>query len=70
MFAWLCGSIITQFIPNVPTVTGSGDLFFHKMLARAELFIESENKIETYLSHLAIFNGLLLRVLRELRGLQ
>ena len=29
-------------------------ILFHKMQNRAELFIESENKIETYLTHLAI----------------
>ena len=29
-------------------------ILFHKMQDRPELFIESENKIETYLSHLAI----------------
>lgn len=29
-------------------------ILFHKMQDRAELFIESENKIETYLTHLAI----------------
>lgn len=29
-------------------------ILFHKMKDRAELFIESENKIEAYLTHLAI----------------
>ena len=51
----LCALSITLFILNVSTATGSSGLFFfHGMKDRAELFVDSEKKIEAFFIHLAL----------------
>ena len=55
-FAGLCGSIKHYSIHTERTYCDwiRRFILFHKMQDRAELFIESEKKIEEYLTHLAI----------------